>query len=187
MNSSESSQDKPTAEDQTLQGGPTVEGETPVAIDPKDRPFLEKVMTGGGLEDLYDARDVTEVVFRIMRDLMTTEAADRVAEELHEPAEPTENKALQTDVADLWKDTNPIVGFLSRVRPPWQGPGIFKIDSDRFLFRAANEGGMPKSADREKAVQAVFSATKAELSDERVQEIASWMPEGKVSELWNQA
>lgn len=187
MNSPESSQNQPTLEDTTFQGGPTVEGDTPAPIDPKDEAFLEKVMVGGGLEDLYDARDVTEVVFRVMRDLMTTESADRVAEELHEPAEPTENKALNTDIADLWKDTNPIVGFLSRVRPPWQGPGIFKIDSDRFLFRAANESSMPPSADREKVIQAVFSATKDELSAERIQEIASWMPEGRVSELWNQA
>ncbi len=188
MNSPESSQDKSTVDEgEIFQGGPTVEGETPAPVDPKDRAFLEKVMTDGGLEDLYDARDVTEVVFRIMRDLMTTESADRVAEELHEPAEPTENKALQMEVVDLWKDTNPIVGFLSRVRPPWQGPGIFKIDSDRFLFRAANESGMPPGVDREKVVQAVFSATKNDLSAERIQEIASWMPEGRVSELSNQA
>ncbi|PSB14246.1 DUF2267 domain-containing protein, partial [filamentous cyanobacterium CCP2] len=38
------------------------------------RSFLEKVMVKGGLADLYDARDLTEVVFRVMRDLMTTEA-----------------------------------------------------------------------------------------------------------------
>nr|WP_310429048.1 hypothetical protein [Chamaesiphon sp. VAR_48_metabat_135_sub] len=33
-------------------------------------------MVEGGFADPYDARDFTEVVFRIMRDLMTTEAAD---------------------------------------------------------------------------------------------------------------
>ena len=165
----------------SLREGPV----SPIAT--KDMPFLEKVMLRGELEDIFDARDVTEVVFRIMRDLMTTEAADRVAEELHEEALPTKDKALQNEIADLWKDTNPIVGFLSRVRPPWQGPGIFKIDSDRFLFRAANESGMPKSADRERVVEAVFAATKDELSAERIQEIASWMPEGRVKELWDQA
>jgi uncharacterized protein (DUF2267 family) len=158
---------------------------TPIAT--KDMPFLEKVMVKGELEDIFDARDVTEVVFRIMRDLMTTEASDRVAEELHKEVLPTEDKALQMEIADLWKDTNPIVGFLSRVRPPWQGPGIFKINSDRFLFRAANESGMPLGVDRELAVKAVFSATKDELSKERIEEIASWMPEGRVSELWREA
>lgn len=157
-----------------------------VPIAEEHRPFLEKVMLNGGLSDPYDARDITEVVFRVMRDLMTTEAADRVAEELHEEALVTTDKTLQMDVADLWKDSNPIVGFLSRVRPPWQGPGIFKIDSDRFLFRVANESGMSRSTDREKVVKAVFSATKDELSEERIQEIASWLPD-YVRSLWEQA
>jgi uncharacterized protein (DUF2267 family) len=135
----------------------------------KDRSFLEYVMVEGGFADPYDARDFTEVVFRIMRDLMTTEAADRVADELHEEIMPTDEKALQLEVIDLWKDSNPIVAFLSRVRPPWQGPGIFKINSDRFFFRAANEGGLErppegKDAERKHAVKAVFTATKRELS-----------------------
>lgn len=158
----------------------------------KDRSFLEKVMVEGGFADPYDARDFTEVVFRVMRDLMTTDAADRVADELHEEVMPTKEKALQMEVTDLWQDTNPLVGFLSRVRPPWQGPGIFKIDSDRFFFRVANEGGLErrpehKDADRKQAVKAVFSATKHELSAERIQEIASWLPEDGVRELWEQA
>lgn len=158
------------------------------AIANEHRSFLEKVMVKGGLADPYDARDATEIVFRIMRDLMTTEAADRVEAELHEEAMPDakEKKFQELEVSDLWKDTNPIVGFLSRVRPPWQGPGIFKIDSDRFLFRVANEGGLPPTVDREKVVSAVFSATKDELSQERIEEIASWLPD-KVRELWEQA
>lgn len=171
---------------------PTEIEDSRVAIADKDRSFLEKVIVEGGFADPYDARDFTEVVFRVMRDLMTTEAADRVADELHEEAMPTAEKALQMEVTDLWKDTNPLVGFLSRVRPPWQGPGIFKIDSDRFFFRVANESGFErglehKDADRKQAVKAVFSATKHELSEERIQEIASWLPEGGVRELWEQA
>ena len=158
----------------------------------RDRSFLEYVMVEGGFADPYDARDFTEVVFRIMRDLMTTEAADRVADELHEEMMPTNEKALQMEVTDLWKDTNPIVGFLSRVRPPWQGPGIFKINSDRFFFRAANESGlerMPEDKDKERkqAVKAVFTATKRELSQERIAEIATWLPEDGVRELWHEA
>ncbi|WP_017654196.1 DUF2267 domain-containing protein [Fortiea contorta] len=155
-------------------------------ISEEHRSFLDKVKNQSGLADLYDARDLTEVVFRVLRDLMTTEAADRVEGELHKPAEITEEKALQLEIADLWHDTNPIVGFLSRVRPPWQGPGIFKIDSDRFLFRVANEGGLPPNVDRERLVKAVFSATKDELSPERIQEIASWLPD-YVRQLWEQA
>ncbi|MBF2015631.1 MAG: DUF2267 domain-containing protein [Rivularia sp. T60_A2020_040] len=165
---------------QDLDKGPSTQ------IATKDMPFLEKVMLKSGLNDIFDARDMTEMVFRVMRDLMTTEAADRVAEELHEPIEPTKDKSLQMEIVELWKDTNPIVGFLSRVRPPWQGPGIFKIDSDRFLFRVANEGGMPIDADREQVVKAVFSATKDELSQERIQEIAKWLPD-KILQLWQEA
>ncbi|MBE9198125.1 DUF2267 domain-containing protein [Nodularia sp. LEGE 06071] len=157
-----------------------------VPIATKDMPFLEKVMLKSGLSDVFDARDITEVVYRVMRDLMTTAAADRVEDELHKPVESTNDKSLQLEIADLWHDTNPIVGFLSRVRPPWQGPGIFKIDSDRFLFRVANEGGMPPNADREQVVKAIFSATKDELSPERIQEIASWLPD-KVRQLWEEA
>ncbi len=164
------------------------------AIADRDRPFLEKVTVEGGFSNAYDARDFTEVVFRVMRDLMTTEAADRVAGELNneETLPNAHDKSLQMDVVELWQDTNPLVGMLSRVRPPWQGPGIFKIDSDRFLFRVANEGGLKrlnedKYATRSRAVKAVFAATKQELSEERIQEIANWMPEGEVLELWQQA
>jgi uncharacterized protein (DUF2267 family) len=156
------------------------------------RSFLEKVMTQGKFADPYDARDFTEVVFRVMRDLMSTDAAERVEDELHKEAIETKEKRLQMEVADLWKDTNPIVSFLSQVRPPWQGPGIFKIDSDRFFFRVANEGGFErglenKDAERKQAVKAVFSATKDELSEERIKEIASWLPENGVRELWEEA
>lgn len=75
---------------------------------------------------------------------------------------------------------------MSRVRPPWQGPGIFKIDSDHFLFRVANKDTMPPTVDREQVVKAVFSATKDELSPERIEEIASWLPD-RVRQLWEEA
>jgi uncharacterized protein (DUF2267 family) len=156
------------------------------AIGSKDMPFLEKVMLKGGLEDIFDARDISEVVFRVMRDLMTTEAADHVESELHKEALPSEDKSLQMEIADLWHDTNPIVRYLSRVRPPWDGPGIFKIDGDRFLFRVANESGFSHNVDREQVISAVFSATKDELSQERIAEIAGWMPD-YIRKLWDEA
>ncbi|MFB2917595.1 DUF2267 domain-containing protein [Aerosakkonema funiforme] len=159
---------------QALREGPTL----PIAT--KDMPFLEKVMLKGNLSDPFDARDITEVVFRTMRDMMSTEAADRVANELHEEALPTKDKALQNEVAELWKDTNPIVSFLSRVRPP------LIIKSDTFLFRVAQEAGLQPDVEPETVVKAVFSATKDELSQERIQEIANFLPD-KIRQLWEQA
>ncbi|WP_013322640.1 DUF2267 domain-containing protein [Gloeothece verrucosa] len=167
---------------------PTEVEDSRAVIPEEHHGFLDKVMRQGGFADPYDARDISELVFRIMRDVMTTEAADRVEGELHEEAFETDEKALQMEVADLWKDSNPLVRFLSRIRPPLrQGPGHWKINSDNFLFRVANEGGLSPSQNREQVVKAVFSATKDELSEERIQEIAGWLPEGAVRELWEQA
>ncbi|OKH45980.1 hypothetical protein NIES2101_25780 [Calothrix sp. HK-06] len=159
---------------------------TAAAIASEHRSFLEKVMVGSGFGDLYDARDFSEIVFRVMRDLMTTDAQERVEAELHNPALETEDKSLKMEVADLWKDTNPIVGFLSRIRKPLRGPAPIGIDSNLFLTRIANEGGLPGTVDPEQAVKAVFSATKDELSSERIQEIAGWLPDD-VRKLWEQA
>lgn len=146
----------------------------------KDMPFLEKVMAQANLGDLFDARDITEVVFRTMRDMMTTEASDRVESELHKEAELTEDKALQNEIADLWKDTNPLVSFLSRIRPP------LIIKSDTFLFRIGQEASLQPGIEPETVVKAVFSATKDELSQERIQEIAGFLPD-KIRQLWEQA
>ena len=158
----------------SLEEGPVV----PIAT--KDMPFLEKVMFKGELEDIFDARDITEVVFRTMRDMMTNEASDLVADELHKEAEPTEDKALQNEIADLWKDTNPIVSFLSRIRPP------LIIKSDTFLFRIRQEAGLPQGVEPETVIKAVFSATKDELSEDRVKEIAGFLP-GEILQMWEQA
>lgn len=157
-----------------LKEGPTV----PIAT--KDMPFLEKVMVKGALEDIFDARDITEVVFRTMRDMMTTEASDRVEEELHKEAEHTEDKALQNEIAELWKDTNPIVSFLSRIRPP------LIIKSETFLRRIRQEGSLQPDVKPETIVKAVFSATKDELSEERKKEIAGFLPD-EIRLLWNEA
>ncbi|MCJ8280517.1 MAG: DUF2267 domain-containing protein [Rivularia sp. ALOHA_DT_140] len=151
---------------------------TPIAT--KNMPFLEKVMLKGNLNDIFDARDISEVVFRSMRDMMTTEASKRVSQELHEPAEPTKDKTLQNEIADLWKDTNPVVAFLSKVRPP------LKIDSDTFLFRVRQEGGLQKGVDEKMVVKSVFSATKEELSQERVKEIEGFLPD-TILKLWQEA
>lgn len=165
----------------SLEKGATV----PIAT--KDTPFLEKVQLKAGLSDLYDARDITEVVFRTMRDMMTNEAVDRVSEELHEPLDEGNPDRtlytatpLATEVSDLWQDTNPLVHFLSRVRPP------LKIKSDTFLFRVRQEAGMQRTTSPEQVVEAVFSATKDELSADRIQEVASFLPD-EIREMWEKA
>ena len=145
--------------------------------------FMETVMHKGHLENAFVAKDITELVFRTMRDLMTTEASDRVAIELEEENEevPTEEyKPIPDDVGDLWRDTDPVMGFLSRI----QGP--MKFDSDSFLFRLRQEANLPEGIDLETVICAVFSATKQELSQARIEEIASFLPE-KIRRMWNQA
>lgn len=158
-----------------LDSGPS----TPIAT--KDMPFLEKVLLKGELEDIFDARDMTTIVYRTMRDLMTTEASKAVESELHEEAEGNAgNKRLQQEIADLWHDNNPIVAWLSDIRPP------LKFDADTFIFRIEKEGGLPKGTTGEKVISAVFSATKEQLSEARIKEIGGFLP-GKIKDMWESA
>ena len=158
-----------------------------IPIASKDMPFLEKVMVNGHLEDIFDARDITEVVYRIMRDVMTTEASDRVESELHKEVLPTDDKTLQQEIADLWKDTNPLVGLLSRIRQPLTGgPAPLGIDGNLFARRVELEGSLPSGVKPETAIAAVFSATKDELSEERIQEIAGFLPD-RIRAIWESA
>lgn len=157
-----------------LQTGPS----TPIAT--KDTDFLEKVMLKGNIEDIYDARDITEIVFRTMRDLMTNEAQADIASDLHTTTLETDKKALSGEVSDLWKDSNPLVRFLSKIRPP------LKFSDDTFLFRIEKEAGLPKTTGPNTVVKAVFSATKEELSGDRIAEVAEFLP-GKVRTLWEEA
>jgi len=149
--------------------------------------FLEKVMIKGNLGDPYDARDATEVVFRVMRDVMSTTDADQVEAELDEKAIDARDKSLQVNVAELWHDTNPIVSFLSRLRPPLKAKPPFGIDSTLFLTRVDNEGAIPPTSNGEIVTKAVFSATKDDLSDKNIEVVAKWLPEGKVRALWEEA
>jgi uncharacterized protein (DUF2267 family) len=122
-----------------------------------------------------------------MRDMMTNEAVEHVSEELHVPIEGDNPDRtlytatpLATEVSDLWEDTNPIVHFLSRIRP------VLHIKSDTFLFRVRQEAGLQPNVSAEQVVEAVFSATKDELSEERIQEVAGFLPD-KIRELWEKA
>ncbi|MEM7649451.1 MAG: DUF2267 domain-containing protein [Cyanobacteria bacterium P01_A01_bin.70] len=135
---------------------------------PKERAFLEKVMQRASLPDIYDARDLTTIVFRTMRDLMTTETD-----------ESTEAAFKDADIADLWRDDNPIVSFLSRFRPP------LEIDDELFLRRIKQEGGVPKNVTAEAVVVAVFSAARESISTEKAKEIAKTLP-GGLRVMWEQ-
>ena len=116
-----------------LRTGPSTE------IATKDMDFLKKVMLKGNIKTIYDARDATEIVFRTMRDLMSEEATKDIASELHTEASSTDMKAAQEEIADLWTDSNPLVRFLSKIRPK------LKFDDDTFFFRVEKEGGLAKT------------------------------------------
>ncbi len=133
-----------------------------------EKAFLEKVMQRADLPDIYDARDITLVVFRTLRDMMTTKASDRVQASFNDD-----------EIAKLWKDDNPIVALLSRIRPP------LEIDAESFMRRVAQEGGLPRGTTANGAVIAVFSAVREELPAERIQEIAEVLPSG-IRILWEQ-
>jgi len=133
-----------------------------------ERAFLESVMSKASLPDIYDARDLTTVVFRATRDLMTTEAADR-----------TQAAFADKDIAEIWKDDNPIVWLLSRFRPP------LNVDTETFLRRIKQEGGVPKGVTPEAVVIAVFSSAREQLPPEQAQEVAQALPEG-LRVMWEQ-
>jgi uncharacterized protein (DUF2267 family) len=149
-------------------------------IKQQDRPFLEKVQAEAELPDIYDARDITVVIFRTMRDLMSTETSEQVASELRTDRAASDNPAIREDVADLWQDTNPLVSFLSKVRPP------LSFDADAFLRRIKQEGALPANVMPQQAISAVFKATKVELSVEQNQQVQAVLP-GAIKSFWEQA
>jgi uncharacterized protein (DUF2267 family) len=152
-----------------------------MAIVDKYTPFLEKVALKAELPDIFDARDLTNVVYRTMRDLMPKEVSKTVQGELHdEIAENASNKRLQDEIADLWQDDNPLVAWLSKIRP------TLKFDADTFIFRIEQEGGLPRGTTGEKVINAVFSATKEELSADVTKQVAEFLP-GKIKDMWETA
>ncbi|MEO1132722.1 MAG: DUF2267 domain-containing protein [Cyanobacteria bacterium J06639_1] len=153
---------------------------TATVITEKNRPFLEKVQREAGLPDIYDAKELAIIVFRTLRDMMPNEAADRVESELHAEALPTDDTTLQGEIADLWKDDNPVVRFVSRIRQP------LDIDAESFIARISAEGSLPKGVETRTAISAVFGATKDELPPERQREIGIYLPD-IIRAMWERA
>ncbi|MEM9136973.1 MAG: DUF2267 domain-containing protein [Cyanobacteria bacterium P01_F01_bin.42] len=149
--------------------------------------FLEKVMAKGDISRPYDARSLTQIVFRTMRDLMTTEAAEEIASELSTPISGANQNVIKGEIADLWLDRNPVVRFFREIRP------TLDYSDDMFLLRITREGGLPQTTGSnpkvtppETVVSAVFSATKDELPASRIAEISNFLP-GRVRTLWETA
>ncbi len=69
--------------------------------------------------------------------------------------------------------------MLSRLRPP------LNIDTETFLRRIKQEGGVPKGVSAEAVVSAVFSTAREELSEAQIAEISSTLPDG-LKVMWDQ-
>ena len=133
--------------------------------------FLDTVVVRGGLDSDYDARDIAEVVFRTMRDVLPTEVSNRIADELAVQSVP---------LSELWRDTNVLVRWLSQIRP------VLEIRDEVFVRRIQQEAGVPLNVNAVDIMATVFTATKRVLSTESAAEIARHLP-GQVRVEWNRA
>ncbi len=143
----------------------------------EQKTFLEKVMEGSSLETANDAQVAVKVVFRLLRDLMPTDEIKRIEQELQ-----TDEPKGDMAIADLWNDPNVMVAFFSRISPLRQ----LSIGSGTFLLRLEQEGALPENADPKVVAQAIFSATKDELPQQKIGEIAQFLPD-EIRQLWEQA
>lgn len=148
--------------------------------------FLEKVKDRANLDNLYDAKEITEVVYRTMRDLMDHATIEQVANEVDKPASDSLKKQLNDSISDLWQDSNPLVRWLSHLRPAFDQGGPLGIDDDRFLKRIELEGSLPANVKPLTAIDAVFTATKAELPTDIQARVAECLP-GMVRMVWQNA
>lgn len=150
-------------------------------------PFLEKIMYEGKIEDINKARNITKIVFRTMRDFIPVKVIERVELELLDKALIMKNRRERlNEIAELWQDTNPLVGWLSRLRSPFNNIGFLGMDDELFIIRVEKEEGIPDSTDGETVIKAVFKATKQELSAKIINQIDEFLP-GKIKKWWQQA
>jgi uncharacterized protein (DUF2267 family) len=139
--------------------------------------FLDKVVQRSGLHTANEAQRATNVVFRLLRDMMSNRTTDRVEQDLS-----TRASEAEQDVVDLWEDPNVMVAFFSRISPIQK----LNIRPGTFMLRLREEGVLPEGVAPEAVTKAVFSATKEILSPERSQEVAEALS-GEIRQIWEEA
>lgn len=139
--------------------------------------FIDKVVERSSLQTVNEAERATNIVFRILRDMMLNKTSDQIEADLKERAPGSEQ-----EVIDLWQDPNVMVAFFSRISPVQN----LHIKPQVFMTRLRQEGTLPKGVPPEEVTAAVFSATKEILPAERNQEIAAILP-GELRQIWEQA
>ena len=149
----------------------------------KHSPFLMQVKHRASLENLYDAQEITEIVYRVMRDLMNHTMIEQVSDEMNSLAIQTSQQRLNGEISELWQDSNPLVRWLSHIRPAFDQEGPLGIDDQLFLKRVEMEGALPVHVAPLTAVSAVFAATKPELTPETQRQVANCLP-GIVKTVW---
>lgn len=143
----------------------------------QQKSFIDKVLERSSLQTANEAERATNIVFRILRDMMLNKTSDQIEQDLKENASDAEQ-----DAADLWQDPNVMVAFFSRISPAQNlhiKPGV-------FMTRLKQEGALPEGVAPENVSAAVFSATKEILPAERNQQIAAILP-GELRQIWEHA
>ncbi|MBD2110275.1 MULTISPECIES: DUF2267 domain-containing protein [Cyanophyceae] len=148
-----------------------------MASQTQQQSFLDKVIERSSLKTANDAERATNIVFRILRDMMLNKTSDQIEKDLKAGASESEQEVL-----DLWKDPNVMVAFFSRISPAQN----LHIKPGTFMLRLQQEGALPSGVAPEEVTAAVFSAMKEILPAERNQEIASILP-GEIRQIWEQA
>lgn len=143
----------------------------------EQKTFLDKVVERISLQTENDAQRAANIVFRILRDMMSNATDKRIEEDLKQRASEAEQ-----EVVDLWHDPNVMVAFFSRISPAQN----LHIRPQVFMLRLEEERALPEGVSPEEVTEAVFSATKEILSPERSQEIAEVFP-AEIRQLWEQA
>lgn len=139
--------------------------------------FLDKVLERSSLQTINDAQRATNIVFRILRDMMLNKTSNQIEQDLKQRAPESEQ-----EVVDLWRDPNVMVAFFSRISPAQN----LHISPKTFMLRLREEGALPEGVPPEEVAGAVFSATKEILPPERNPEIAALLPD-EIRQIWEQA